>query len=255
VNKTLDTFYQNNRELLYLTMITTFKHQTTIPLRYQGDCSILALSSDTSFYVEEFYDDGFIAQHHIQNGAIIASRDENAGERDIVPFTLPENGILPDRPSKHPVNSSGLRFRGLREAEHLQDWIIPLSLAEKMPLLSALNWAISPMLILGIAESKVLSQAPIHEEWLVCRRIQIAFALPELRYDEFGLAYDYDSRPLHLLHPYTEDVTESLHASLRFAGEKLQRPMDILYHDSRLILADAAADGNNSRLILWEKME
>jgi hypothetical protein len=255
VNKTLDTFYQNNSELLYLTMITTFKHQTTIPLFHQGDCSILALSSDTSFYVEEFYDDGFIAQHHIQNGSIIASRDEDAGQRDIVPFMLPANGISPDRPSKHPLNSSGLRFRGLREEEHLQDWIIPLSLAEKMPLLTALNWVVSPMLILGIAESKVLSQTRLDGEWLVCRRIQLAFALPEARYDELGLAYDYDSRAIHLLHTYTEDVTKSLHESLSFAGEKLQCPMDILYHDSRLILADAAADGSNNRLILWEKIE
>src|SRR5690349_9770854 len=125
-------------------MITTFKHQTTIPLFHQGDCHILALSSETSVYVEEFYDEGYVAQHHIINGAIIASIDEDEGQRDIVPFKLPDNGILPDRPGKHPLNYSGLRVRGLREEEHLQDWIIPLSLLQKMPLLTTLNWAIAP---------------------------------------------------------------------------------------------------------------
>jgi hypothetical protein len=234
-------------------MITEFKQQTTISLFHQGDCSILGLSPDGSLYAEEFYDENFIAQYHIRNRRIIATIDEDAGQRDIVPFSLPDGAILPDRPPKHPLNYRGLRYRGLREEDHLQDWIMPLHLMEKMPLLSALSWGLPPMLLLGIAESQVLSQAQLDEEWLVCRRLLLAFALPERRYDDTGLAYDYDSRAVYLLHSYSEESIPSLHESLHFGGEVLQRPMDILCHDSQLILADGGDIGRKSRLLLWEK--
>lgn len=234
-------------------MITKFKQQTTIPLYHQGDCNILGLAPDGSLFAEEFYDGDFIAQYHISNGTIIAALDEDAGERDIVPFELPLGTIFPDRPTKHALNYRGLRYRGLREAESIQEWLLPLTIMEKMPLLAALEWSLSPMLLLGIVESQVLSQAQIESECLLCRRIRLAFALPERHYDEAGLPYDYDSRAIYLLHTYTEDMTQVLHESLRFTGEKLQRPMDILYHDSRLILADGGDEGRNSRLLLWEK--
>jgi hypothetical protein len=234
-------------------MITEFKHHSTIPLYHQGDCSILALAADGNLYAEEFYDESFIAQYHIHNGAVITAIDEDAGQRDIVPFHLPDGAIFPDRPSNHALNYRGLRYRGLREEDHLHDWIIPLTVVEKMPLLAALGWNLPPMMLLGIVESQVLSQAQIEEECLLCRRLRLAFALPERHYDETGLAYDYDSRIVHLLHTYTEEITQILHKSLSFAGEKLQRPMDILYHDSRLILAEGGEIGHNSRLVLWEK--
>jgi hypothetical protein len=234
-------------------MITEFIHQNTLELHHQGDCSILGLAPDEMLYIEEFYDE-YIAQHQIHQQKIISSIDEDAGQRDIVPFKLPEKSIIPNHPSKHPLNYRGVRLRGLREAEHLQDWILPLSVMEKVPLLAALGWALPPMMLLGIAESHVLAQCQIGESWLLCRRLRLAYA-HERRLDDDGLPYDYDSREIYLLHQYAEDENPVLHEALSFAGIVLQKPMDLLYSDGKLILADGAVKTYKSRLIWWEKSQ
>lgn len=235
-----------------MTMITNFRHQTTIPLYHSGDCSILALTPDGSLYIEEYYEENYIAQHQIRNNKIVQSIDEDAGQRDIVPFKLPDSLIIPHRPLKHPLNFQGLRFRGLREEEQIQDWLQPLSVMEKMPLLSALAWSLPAMMLLGIAESAVLAEVQINGTALLCRRLRLAYAL-QRRLDEAGIPYDYDTRIIYLLHHYSEEIEISLHQGMMFAGIALQRPMDLLYDGSRLILADGAGENTKSRVIIWEK--
>lgn len=233
-------------------MITKFKHQATIPLSHQGDCHILGLSPDERLFIEEFYAEEYIAQYEILKHEILHSVDEDAVGENFVPIKLAPNLIIPDRPAKHPLNYSIQRFRGLREAEQIAEWLQPLSIAEKIDLLKALNWSLPPMMLLGIAESQVLAQAKIGESSFICRRLRLAYAL-ERRLDALGLAYDYDSREIYLLHAYDADSPATpLHESLSFGGIALQRPMDLLYHNQQLFVSEGGTENTKSRVLIFD---
>ena len=89
---------------------------------------------------------------------------------------------------------------------------------------------------------------------LVCRRVRLARALPEIQYDDENQPYDYDSSVLHLLHPYNA-ATESappLEACLNAVGDvDLMQPQDCFYYEGRLLVCDASNGTHNSRLVLY----
>lgn len=224
-----------------------FKQKTHIALNHYGDCHILAVSDDGTIYAEEFYDETYIAQYKIApTGEILQVIDENFGQGTIVPLEIPTNSILTQHPTEHPLNHIGLRYQGLREAEKVMEWVKPLAVMEKIPLLKALNLAISPMMIFGIAESRVLSQTKITDSIdMVCRRIQLLRAYADNQFTGDGLPYDYDTISFSLLHPYDKetDTCPSLHGSLQ-AYPNLINPQDCLYIENTLIVS-SNSDGDS----------
>lgn len=238
--------------------IPTFKAEKQISLTHDGECYLLGLSLAGLIYAEEFYDESYIAHHKLNlEGDILESLDENFGETDIVPLYVPSDGILSNHPTHHPLNHTGLRVIGLREEEKVMEWVKPLAIMEKMPLLKVLNLKLSPMMIFGIAESRVLSQIFIDDKTqMVCRRIQLLRALPEIQYTEDGLAYDYDTIVFSVLHAYnieTEDYPP-LHIALQNYPE-LHNAQDCLYYDDRLIVSTHSHLGNPSEIHIFKQDE
>lgn len=229
-----------------------FELIATFPLVYAGDCSLLGVGPDGVIYVEELYGDGWMAQHAVRaDGTIRATVDERGGNADTLePLPLPDDLIQP-RAGWHSMklNYSGPRLRGLREPERTLDLVKPLSLAEKMLLHD--RYALDmPPLLLGLAESYVLAEAPLDGAGLfaVCRRVRIAAALPQPQTDADGAAYDYDTRVLYLAHLFDRDALDAptlFDADTSLISDALCRPMDCLTIGDRLYVADG---GDGERL-------
>jgi len=238
--------------------ITRFKHKKRICLSHYGECYFSGIDSAGNIYCEEYYENGYIAQYCItKQGVIITTVDEDSGKNDIKFIDLPEDIIPPSHPLEHPLNFTGLRYRGMREQEKVMEWVKPLAVMEKMPLIQALKLTISPMMIFGIAESRVLAETEFSDdEVLVCRRIRLLRALPEIQHDEQGLPYDYDTVTFHVLHTYN-DETESvppLHEAINYFPE-LSHPMDCMIHDDQLIVANGSDGENPCEVHLFQLQE
>lgn len=227
--------------------ITRFIPQKRICLTHSDKCYLTAVDELRNIYLEEYYDETYIAQHIISSeGEIRKSIDENYGKTEITAFDIPENAILPVNPLEHPLNYRGMRFKGLRAEEKVAERVKPLPMIEKMSLLKALKLMIPPMMIFGIAESYVLSETVYSEtETILCRRIQLLRALPEIQFDGEGLPYDYDTITFHVIQSYdTEtEISTPLHEAIQHFSE-LSHPTDCIYTDSKLIIANA---GNNKK--------
>lgn len=226
--------------------ITEFKHLCNISLSYQGDCALLGITETGHIYSEEYHDD-----HAIQH---ISAPDGKILESGVL--TIPDNIVKPNVPSHHPLNYSGGRYRGLREADRVAAWIQPLTIMEKMQLIQSLKLTLPPMLLLGLAESRVLSEAQLsNSQSLVCRRVRIAYALPQQQMDNDGLPYDYETHLLHLAHTYDAEteISPSIAAALQgFDGINLQHPMDCIVQRDKLVLADASDGTHNSRIVIFQ---
>lgn len=238
--------------------ITRFIPQKRICLTHFEDCYLIAVDELRNIYVEEYYDETYIAQHIISaEGEIRKSIDENYGKTEITSFEIPENSILPENPLEHPLNYRGMRFKGLRAEEKVAEWVKPLPMIEKMPLLQALKLTISPMMIFGLAESHVLSEAAYSDtEMIICRRIQLLRALPEIQIDEIDLPYDYDTITFHVIQSYdteTETATPLHEALLHFS--ELSCPMDCIYSEDRLIVASAGDNKNPAEVHIFQLQE
>ncbi len=238
--------------------ITRFKLNRRVCLKHSDKCYLIAIDLLRNIYVEEYYDEAYIAQHSISaEGELLKSIDENYGKSEISPLKIPENAILPQNPLDHPLNFTGMRFRGMREEEKVMEWVKPLSVMEKMPLLQALQLTISPMMIFGIAESRVLSETKFSAtETILCRRIRLLQALAEVQLDEAGLPYDYDTITFQVIQSYdTETETASpFLASIQYFSE-LSQPMDCIYSDGRLIVANAGDDNNPAAVHIFQYQE
>lgn len=219
----------------------------TIPLRHGGSCNLIGISPQGDLFVEEWYgdeDDPRIAQHRIaQSGEMIESADESDEKRAFSPLTLPENLIRPAEIVRgQAFNFVGPRFRGLRETDRIQETAQVFSVMEKMTLAAKLRLDFPPPLLIGLAESLVLAEASITEKWLVvCRRVRLAYALPQIQLDAHGLPYDYDSLTLFVAHfydPATGRVPDLASCLDDLAGWQLRQPADCLIHEGRLYLAD-----------------
>ncbi|MCY4018721.1 MAG: hypothetical protein OXG39_04880 [Chloroflexi bacterium] len=229
----------------------------TIELPHAGDCALLGVDHEGCVYVEELYgEDDWLAQHIVSLSAgVLESADEQCG-------TVPPPAPLPAlraSPSKMKVfdhlNFSGARWRGRMADERVEDMLRHLSIAEKIALVDYLDWEIDPLRLLGIAESIVLSCCPYSDgEYLVCRRIRVAYRLPAAQSDDHGLDrdYDYDSVEVHLLHRLPADTLELPDLSECLTEFDLCRPLDCMRLDGKFYLADGGEGAIKSALHVFE---
>ena len=242
-------------------MVTFFlEHQVSVTLTHTGQCSLLGISPDLHVFIEELYDDdNAIAQHELDiAGKIINSIDENFGKQAIIPLVLPDGSFMPQpgNITQH-LNYSGARLRGLREDERIQQLVRPLSIQSKMQIVDILNLTMPAPMILGIAESYVLSEACVAapHDYIVCRRVRIAYALPEVQSDPQGQSYDYDSLTLQIAHPYDASSDEPLPPDDAFAGLQgvtLRYPTDCIFTSGYLVVSDGGGDANKNAVHVFK---
>lgn len=235
---------------------TALLYRTSILLQHSHDCCLLGVRPDLTIYSEEIYgDEGMLAQSaHTIEGALIESVDE--GEGATAPLALPDDAARP-RTAWHTMalNFAGARQRGIRANEQIDALVHPLSVEEKAFLARKLGLQVPFPLILGLAESYALAEAPITPQiFCVCRRLRVAFALTAPQHDADGFTYDYDSIPFYVAHLYalggvtTRPLAEWM-ADLPDA--QLRRPMDCLVAFDHLFVADGGAGERRSAVHIW----
>lgn len=236
-----------------------------LPLLHSGDCTLLGVlpdvdsgAADCTIYAEEIYDeDGKIAQHALAlDGSLLATVDEGSDETDLHPLDLPPQRIKPQTGwHTMALNFAGPRHRGLRAPERTLDLVRSLTLPEKMALIERFRLDVPPPLLLGIADSYVLAETPIHapELYFVCRRVRLAIALTEEQIDADGQPYDYDTQVIYLAHFYQRDQEPELTDVLADLNAlPLHRPMDCLLVKDRLFIADGGAGDRLSAIHVWQ---
>jgi hypothetical protein len=156
-----------------------------------------------------------------------------------------------------PLDFLGPRHRGLRDLERVADIVRPLEVATKFRIARQLNLAIPPALLLGLAESYVIAEAELIRptDYLVCRRLRLAYALPEIQRDANGTPYDYDTLVVYIAHPYRREMGHEAPVETVFAGlpgVQLNRPMDVILVDGHLFIADGGAGNIPARIHTWQ---
>lgn len=243
-------------------VFTVFRHFITFPLLYEGDCKLLGVTADGLIYAEELYGaDDWLAQHKISmRHGIIESIDELAGQNpDVIPFKLPNTAILPSSKSCcDSLKFTGARLQGMQREDHITEIVLPLSIEDKIELVEFMEWDILPMQIIGIAESVVLSQTRLPDETImVCRRVRIAYRLAE-QMEYQGIPYNYDSLAVYMLHefdPADDELPELVDCLNDMEDVDLLRPMDCLYYDGRLYVADGGEEGDVSAIHVFDYQE
>ena len=232
------------------------------PLRHRGDCNLLGATGDGRLYVEEMYGDGWLAQHALgPDGQIGESVDEDGGAGDdLHALTLPADAAH-SQPGWHSValNFAGPRHRGLRDPERIADVVQPIAIPDKMRLVGAYRLPTTPPMLLGLAESFVLAEAPLQlpHLFVVCRRVRLAYALPSPSVDADDRPYDYDTVVLYAAHVYDrtrqpDSLMPDADASL--PGVALHRPMDCLTRADRLYVADGGDETRLACIHCWQIM-
>lgn len=232
----------------------------TLPLQHGGDCSILGIAPDFTLFVEEAYTaDAWIAQHQITlEGDILQSVDEDFGQNPTVtPLQVPLECTAPQRGlHTQSLNFSGPRHRGVRDLERVAEMVRPLPIHARMRLAQHIGADVSPAFILGIAESYVLSEAQIARphSYVVCRRVRVAYALPQPALDRHGSPYDYDTQVLYLAHLHQrgrddDDLLAEAQDTLPTAD--LYRPMDCALRADFLFVADGGDETRRSAVHIW----
>lgn len=115
---------------------------------------------------------------------------------------------------------------------------------------------VAPPMLIGLAESFVLSEAPLQppQSYVVCRRVRLAYATTTICTDDANQPYDYDTFVLYLAHVYdrTRDESGLLPAPEALLSDvTLNRPMDCLIHNDHLWIADGGDASQPSRLHRW----
>jgi hypothetical protein len=236
-------------------------YQSSIELPHSGDCGLLGVSPDLTLYVEEIYtEDAWIAQHAVTlEGTFLESVDEDYGKNtEVMPLVIPDGSIQAQSGTQtiKTLNFTGARHRGLREDDRITDVVHPFSVGEKMTLVQQLGLSIMPPQLLGIAESYVLAEAELQRpyRYVVCRRVRLAYALPNPQLDENGQSYDYDTYILYIAHLFDRRNEEvSFIESLQSLPEAdLYRPMDCLITKNYLFVADGGGETRNNRIHMWK---
>ncbi|MCL4251459.1 MAG: hypothetical protein KJ065_25130 [Anaerolineae bacterium] len=234
----------------------TFTYLTSISLQHSSDCCLLGLGGDLTLYSEEIYgEDGLVAQAaHTLEGKLIAAVDEGLGHTN--PLELPTDIVHPYTAwHTMSLNFAGARHRGIRADEQIDSLVHPLTLEEKVFLAASLNLPVPAPMVLGLAESYSLAEAPITSRvYCVCRRLRIAYALPVPKRDHDGYVYDYDTVPLYVAHLHTLGTTDTATLTQQmsyFPGVRLRRPMDCLAAFDHLCIADGGADDRRSAVHIW----
>jgi len=237
-------------------VLTTLEHLVTYDLLYGGDCKLLGVTHDGHIYIEELYgDDDWLAQHDVSiDGGIVHSVDEAQGNNlHITLLELPDGIIKPNPKSCCDyLEFSGSRLRGMLADERIEEVVYPLTVEDKIALVEFMEWDIAPPQIIGIAESTVLSHTQISESiMLVCRRIRIAYRLMQPTVN-----YDYDSLDVFVLHEHMLDsnaMPELVDCLNDIDDVVLLRPMDCLYHNGYLFVADGGDGEEVSAIHVFEQ--
>lgn len=223
--------------------LTKFFHKTTLDLKIADDSVLLGLSASGDMFIETYQDDALTTYQVTQTNVQIVTQ-------------VPSNLTMPIQPSDHPLNKTPLRLRGMRETDRISDWITPLPIIEKMPLMPKLGLSITPMQLLGMVGSTVLSTCQLQgNTMLVCRRVRLAYALPTPQNDADGIPYDYDTHTLYLTHEYKTKTDEAppLHECFDpIDGITLHTPHDCLRHDDNLIILDSGTDNTPAKVHIWQ---
>lgn len=239
----------------------TFTHIQSVTLNYNGECSLLGVDRDDKIYVEERYTNDYWGAQHIisADGDFLHTEDDDYGHNQAVtPVPVPADAAKP-HPGWHTnkLNFSGPRHRGLREHERVAETVKSLPMPLKMRVVERLNLDIMPPLLLGLAESYVMSEVELirPHTYLVCRRLRFAYALQATQKDANGQPYDYDTTVLHIAHVHQrgEDGLEELATGLdSFAGITLNHPMDCITREDRLYMADSGLEQAANRVHIWQ---
>lgn len=116
--------------------------------------------------------------------------------------------------------------RGYAEQTRILEWVRPLSITEKMGLVSRLKLAVLPPAILGIASSEALFSVELDTLW-VLRRLRVAYRVT-------APTHDYDLLTLHVLHPEDEELLETP----LIDGVQLYHPTAPIRHGKRLVVTE-----------------
>ena len=222
----------------------------------------MGVTGNDFVYAEELYgDDDWLAQHkiYIYDGHM-ESIDEFAGENlDATPMKLPPHSAVPhSKPCCNVLTFTGARLRGIQRDEPIGEMVYPLTIEDKVELTEYMEWDILPMQIIGIAESAVLSHTSLPDETImVCRRVRVVYRMTEPAQQD-GVPYDYDSLEVYLLHefdPQTKELPELVDCLNDMDDVVLLRPMDCLYHNGRLYVADGGEEGDVSAIHIFDYQE
>lgn len=235
----------------------TLDYQASLPLVGKGDCSLIGVSPDLTLFVEEIDAEGLVAQQAMRlDGTVLARVDEAEG--DAKPLPLPPELSRPQTVwHTMSLNFAGPRHRGLRGPERVFELVRGINMQDKMALIQRFNLPVTPPMILGLAESYVLAEAPLlyPNVFVVCRRARIAYALAEEQLDADQQPYDYDTLVVYTAHIFdrTRDsdvlLTEP-HES--FPDVTLRRPMDCMIAHHHLFIADGGDDDHPNAVHIWQ---
>jgi hypothetical protein len=240
--------------------VSGLDYLTTLPLKHQGQCGLLGVTPDLTVYVEELHGpDERLAQYALRlDGSILQAAEESADAAiPLHPVTLPPDAIRPQTGKQTTaLHYSGPRLRGLRTAERVDDLVYPLPVPLKMRLVQQHGLDIPPPLLLGLAESYVLAEAPLRppDVFVVCRRIRLAYALPETHLDEDNQPCDYDTLTFHIAHPYDragDDDGPLAALANDLPGAPLHQPTDCLICAGHLFIADSGQGDALNAVHIW----
>lgn len=248
------------------------EHLRTVPLSHDGECGLLGVGPDLSFYAEEIYgEEGWMAQAAYDlEGRRLDAVDEASGDNmGAERLSKPGNLVRPTTGmSTIRLNFGGARHRGLLDEDRVEEVVRPLAVPDRLLLVEeGLLAGVQPAEVLGLAQSYVTSEVQIVPSeragrerrplFLLSRRLRVAYRLREPTVDNNGAPYDYDSQEVAVLQHYTpgeEDAPlgETILSSAEL-GVTLNWPTDIVLRDDLLFAADAARqrDGLSSQVHIW----
>jgi len=227
----------------------TFTHMRSIPLFYDEWCGLLGIDDTLSIYAEEIYEDTWAARYKLSfDGRLIERVDEDHGQNpNYVRLEPPPGAAAPQAArATADLNFGGGRWHGDLEAERVRELARPLSLADLQCLVDA-GLQSQDMLpyILGIVHSYVISEAEVQpNQFVVCRRLRIAYRLSLPRTDHSGELENYDSAEFALAQTFDparpdRPLAETWLRPNRL-GIALNWPMDVIARDGYLFVADSA---------------
>jgi hypothetical protein len=232
---------------------TELSYVKSLKLSGDGDCALLGALPDLNEIYLELYD---AAHMEVEQIGITFEGDVFARGEEETPLEPPPNLIRPRSAwTTMALNFAGARHRGLRTEARIDEMAHPMSIEEKMAISKHLKLDLPAPMILGCIESYALAEATLSRGvYCVCRRLRIAYALPTVRHDDDGDAYNYESVPLYLTHVFNAlDHEETpLHKLLSALPEApLYRPMDCMTAGNHLLVADGGSADHPPQLHLW----
>jgi len=239
-----------------------FRHERSFALQHPGAPSLIGATQDGQVLVEEIYgDEGWLAQgHYDRDGTLLRSVDEDHGRCHLIEqLPLPAD-LTPPARGWHTMrlNFAGPRHRGNRELERVDSMVQPLSIAEKIAIGQYISGSLTPMKLIGLAESYVLAECQIVPPslFVVCRRLRYAYAIDPQSVTDGEATIDYDTRIVHIMQliDLKDDAEGPISDHLgQFAGVDLKRPMDCLLVGNRLFVADGGdpALGRLAHIHIW----